>query len=244
MRYRSTRMKAAPGVVVLPPISPYTRKQRWMNIALDMAAFPLVFAGPRRRVVLDGETVSLEYHFRRWSWRSERAVEIPLALRAMSRHAPDDVLEVGNVLTLYGMHGHTVVDKYEDAPGVLNVDIVDFEPGRRYGLVVSVSTLEHVGWDEEPREPDKASAALETISRLGDELLITIPVGYHPALEAAFLEGPFDSVVLAVRTSRFTRWEQRPLTELSTIQYGQPFAAGNGVLIGSRRRSSIAKKNL
>jgi hypothetical protein len=38
-----------------------------------------------------------------------------------------------------------VLDKYEQAPGVINEDVVSFSPPQKYDLIVSVSTLEHVG---------------------------------------------------------------------------------------------------
>lgn len=54
---------------------------------------------------------------------------------------------------------HDVVDKYEGAPGVRNVDVLDNEDGD-LDYVASISTLEHVGWDEQERDADKALRAL------------------------------------------------------------------------------------
>jgi hypothetical protein len=189
--------------------------------------------GPRY-FEIDGQRIPLNRDPRRLAWRYERSVEVPLALDAYRRHDPADVLEVGNVLHLYGARRHTVVDKYEIAPGVMNEDIVEFRPGRRYSLVVTVSTLEHVGWDEDPIDADKAAAALEVVSELGDALFATIPVGYHRAFEDVFVSGPFEDVTLMVRRSRLGRWEQRPVGERTSVRFGQPYTAGNGVLIGTR----------
>jgi hypothetical protein len=152
----------------------------------------------------------------------------------MAERPPGSVLEVGNVLRFAGITGHTVVDKYEPGKDIINVDIIDYEADRLFDLVVCISTLEHVGWDEAPRDPNRAVIALDAMSRLGGDLLITIPVGYHRPLEQHFINGPFDNVTLAVRTSRLPRWEPRPLTELAPLQFGKPYAAGNGILIGTR----------
>jgi hypothetical protein len=238
MGYRSNRIRAVEGVEILPPALPFSTRRRVWNAVLDVAALPLVAVGPRRRVDVGDGIVDLYYVFRRWSWRSERALEIALGIRAVAGYSATDVLEVGNVLPLAGILGHTVVDKYEAGSAVLNVDIVDYAPGRLYKLVVSLSTLEHVGWDEEPRDPAKAGVALDTVGRLGESLLITIPVGYHREFEREFLDGPFDSVVLFVKTSRIARWERRPLSDLMAVHYGRPFALGNGVLIGRRASPS------
>ena len=235
MAYRSNHIRAAPGVDIVRDNAMSTRS-RWRNGVLDVLVLPYVAATRRSRPdVLDGP-VPLHYGLRRWDWRTERGLELALAARAVAGVAPADVLEVGNVLAPAGLaDGHTIVDKYEVGPGVLNVDIVDFEPDRRFRLAVCVSTLEHVGWDEEPRDPDKAGEALDRIATLADGLFVTIPVGHHRALEDRFVTGPFDDVVLAVRTSRTARWEPRPLAERGSIRYGEPYACGNGVLIGRRR---------
>ena len=145
MAYRSSRIRAAPGVEVLPPKEFASPRQRAMSAALDVLSLPLVAAGPKRSVVVCDTRVPLHYELRRWAWRTERCVEIALGERAMRAYRPDLTLEVGNVMSLAGVAGHTIVDKYEEGPGVLNEDIVDFDPGRTYELAVSLSTLEHVG---------------------------------------------------------------------------------------------------
>jgi hypothetical protein len=208
-------------------------------MALDLATLPVVAVGQRGYIEVQGQRLQLHYEFRRWAWRTERCVEIALGRRAIAAHNPDGVLEVGNVMPLAGISGHAVVDKYEEGPGVINEDIVGFLPGRRYSLVISLSTLEHVGWDEEPRDPDKAAVALDAMNSLVDEagaLLVTIPVGIHRRLERSFLaaDTPFDLVTLLVKTSRRPRWEACPLSNLSSLQYGAPYACGNGILVGVR----------
>ncbi len=234
MGYRSKSIKTAPGTQLLPPETSISPVDRWRNAVLDVLALPVVLALPKLSPDIVGGPLPLHYGFKRWDWRTERALEIALAKRALDQYDPADVLEVGNVLGFAGTRGHTVVDKYEAGAGVVNEDIMTYDPGRTFRLVLCVSTLEHIGWDEDPREPDKAAAALDVMAGLGDDLLITIPVGYHRQLERSFVAGPFDSVTLAVKTSRRARWEQRPLSDVSKVRYGTPFAYGNGILIGCR----------
>lgn len=227
------------GTTVLPPVQGTSTARRLWNIAADLAVLPLVTAAPRRNIAFLGEELPLHYEFRRWAWRTERCVEIALGRRAAAAHQAADVLEVGNVMPLAGVAGHTVVDKYEVGAGVLNEDIVDFAPGRQYRLVLSLSTLEHVGWDEVPQEPTKAALALKRISGLVTDdgaLLVTIPVGWHRDLEHDFIarDSPFDTVTLLVRTSRRPRWQERPLSSLAEVSYGSPFPCGNGILVGVR----------
>jgi hypothetical protein len=232
--YRSKKIKASLGTEIVAPEKVVTGSERVRQALLDAVALPFVAVLPRRSVVIGGAEVDLDYGFRRWNWRSERALEIGLARRAMRNREPEDVLEVGNVLAFAGLSGHTVVDKYELGDGVLNVDIIEYRPTRRFGLVICISTLEHIGWDEIPRDPNKAAAAMRTMCDMGDSLLMTIPVGWHRQLEREFVAGPFDLIELAVKTSRLARWERRPLAVVNRIEYGRPYANGNAILIGSR----------
>jgi hypothetical protein len=236
--YRSKRIRSAPGVAILPMTHAMSRGRRLSRLALDVAARPVLSVKPREHVELLGVRVPLRYDVSRFAWRSERTVELALGARALAAHPPQDVLEVGNVMSGFGHRGHNVVDKYEREPGVLNEDIVGFDPGRKYGLVLSFSTLEHVGRDEEPRDPEKAARALHAVSDLvasDGALLVSIPVDYHRELEAAFVPGEvFDDVVLLVRCSRLHHWEQRDLAELPAIRYDRPYPFANGLLVGVR----------
>ena len=58
-----------------------------------------------------------------------------------------------------------MVDKYERAPGVVNRDVLDLDDLGHFELVVAISTLEHVGWDEEPRRPEAALDAVKRAAR-------------------------------------------------------------------------------
>jgi hypothetical protein len=126
------------------------------------------------------------------TWRNERTVEIPLAMDFLKRTTGGDGLEVGNVLSYYCDVHHLVVDKYEQARGVLNVDVMVYEPLEPLDFIVSISTLEHVGWDEEPRDPHKAVAALvrlRTFLKPTGRMFVTVPLGHNPYLDASILDG-------------------------------------------------------
>jgi hypothetical protein len=231
LAYSTKQRKLSPGTEVVAKSAPPGRLR---NAVLDCLALPLVWAGPRGRIESSSGSVPIDYGFRNWQWRAERCVEVPLAKQALDDRDPGGVLELGNVLSFAGVVGHTVVDKYETGPGVLNVDIMDFNPGRRFDLAVSISTLEHVGFDEYPQDLDKGQSALTHLASLADNLLVTIPVGYNPTFQSRFVDGPFDRVELLVKTSRLAKWESRPVGEAGAVQYGAPYAYGNAILVGSR----------
>jgi SAM-dependent methyltransferase len=176
------------------------------------------------------------------AWHNERTVEIPIALRYLHRCSDCRTLEVGNVLSHYSPSlRHDIVDKYEQAPGVLNIDVVDYQPDDPYDLIVSVSTLEHVGWDEDVADSTKPIRAVDHLNcllRPGGMLLVTFPLGYNPNVDRALRDDAFslDEVVYLKRISRANRWREVAKADVGPGRYGHPFPAANAIAIGITRR--------
>ncbi len=124
---------------------------------------------------------------------------------------------------------------------MLNQDVVDFNPPRPYRLIVTISTLEHVGWDETPREEQKVRRAIEHLKSLlepGGRLVATIPLGYNPGLDR-FLDtdrAGFDRLGGLKRLS-MTRWAEAGWEELRGARYDHPWPCANGLVIAAFRRS-------
>jgi hypothetical protein len=162
-----------------------------------------------------GERLPYFAHHYNATWRSERAVEVPIALRFLRDHAGRRGLEVGNVLAYYAPVSHLVIDKYERVPGVVNADVLDFRPKYPVEFIISVSTLEHVGWDEEPHEPDKAINAIQRLRMLltpGGRMLVTCPRGYNHRLDMAVADGSLKPVheTFLTRSARRGPWVAEP----------------------------------
>ena len=170
---------------------------------------------------------------------NERAVEIGLARGFLAGRA-GEVLEVGNVLSNFMELPHDVVDKYEIAPGVINEDIVTFAPGKKYDVIVTLSTLEHVGWDETPRTPEKILAAIAQLKSLlapGGELLATMPVDYNAFLDQAVRENRtgFAKVEFLIRTTADNEWSEAALTEAMSRKFNSPYSCAGAIIIGRFR---------
>ncbi|MFH1423748.1 MAG: hypothetical protein ABIG29_02230 [Candidatus Nealsonbacteria bacterium] len=126
------------------------------------------------------------YHPYNTTWRNERKVEIPIIRELLEQNKGKRILEVGRVLPHYFPVSHDVLDKYEKGKDVINEDVVDFTPSRNYDLIVSISTLEHVGWGEASKEPGKAVKALENLKKClnpGGKIVFTVPIGQNPHLD-------------------------------------------------------------
>jgi len=186
------------------------------------------------RFTFDGAELPYFYATYNNTWLNERAVEVPLALRALAGAAT--ALEVGNVLAHYGRTGHEVIDKYERAPGVTAMDVLDLDPDARYDAVVSISTVEHVGVDDTPRDPRRGVDAVRLLARAvrpGGALLITVPVGYNPTLDAALLAGEVAEVRIdgLLKVGAGARWRQVAPAEAAGATYDHAGRTARGLLV-------------
>lgn len=180
-------------------------------------------------------------HAYNWTWLNERAVEVPLAAAVLAGAAGGRVLEVGNVLGHYQAVGHTVVDKYERAAGVLNADVAELDLPGPYDLVLAVSTLEHVGLDEEVQDPGKPARAIERLTSLlapGGRLWCSHPVGYNLELDRQLQDGRFGFTRLTAlrRLGPSNRWEQVPVEEVWGTRYDRLLYTAQAIVIAELQR--------
>ena len=134
-----------------------------------------------------------------------------------------------------------MVDKYERAPGVINQDIVDYVPGEKYDRIVSISTIEHVGWDEKPRDPDKIPRAIDQILGLlnpGGTFMTTIPLGYNPYFDRGIADGTirFDRQFYLKRVSADNRWREATWDQVAGTEYASPYFYANALVVGICQR--------
>lgn len=168
------------------------------------------------------------------TWVNERCVELAIVEAEM----PSDgrILEIGNVWAHYKKHGHVVVDKYEVAEGVRNIDIVAIPDEVRYDFIFSVSTLEHVGWDEDPREPGKFAQAYKKVRSLlapGGTAIVTFSVGWNGWLDDALRDGDIEAerIDWYLRVGRNCDWKLSDRDTVLGQRYGEPFNNANGLVV-------------
>ena len=176
------------------------------------------------------------YHNYNYTSGNDRAVEVPIIMNLVTQYKDKDILEVGNVLSHYFTFNHDIVDKYEKADWVINEDIINYKPDKKYDLIVAISTLEHVGWDEDPKDPDKIPAAvahLKNLLKKDGKLVFTIPVGYNPNLDNLLQEKKlqFDKLYYFKRLD-YTKWLQVAENDFSyDVKFGEPFPWSSNALI-------------
>ena len=173
------------------------------------------------------------------TWLNERAVEVPIIRHVIERRPEGRLLELGNVLSHYGTVDHDVLDKYEPGERVINQDVVDYRPATRYATIVSISTLEHVGWDEEPRNPDKIPAALAALDRMLEPrgaMVVTVPLGYNPHLDGMLRERKlgFEEQRYLQRISADNRWREVTWQDVDGTRYDDLYLRASAIAVCAR----------
>lgn len=169
------------------------------------------------------------------TWTNERAVELGYAEALLARFSNENILEVGNVLRRYFPAGWEVCDKYEYGPGIINVDVRDLRHERKFKLIMSISTLEHVGFDE----PEMSRTGfVDSVSRLrhllapDGEMHITVPIGYNPDVDNALLENTCAfKQVHYLRRVGWTKWVETTKGDAHKREYGRPYPCANSLAI-------------
>jgi len=192
---------------------------------------------PKKTFHFRGEEHPYLLHAYNMTWASERCVEVPIARSYVKQKGADKVLEVGNVLSHYGPVQHDILDKFEQGPRVINEDIVQFRPKKKFELVISVSTFEHIGYDDEAEgsSAGKIQAAINACRNLlepGGSLVITVPIGYNPELD-----GMLRSDVLESARETFLKkfgkldWRECSKDEALACKYKEPFPYANAIAV-------------
>src|SRR3990167_9947760 len=105
------------------------------------------------------------------SCANERSIEVPIIeyyIRKYGYNKTGNFLEVGNVLYHYGHVYHEVIDRDE-----LGTDLYTYKFTKKYDLIVSISTIEHMD------DPRKALEIIKSLLNPGGKAVITIPLGYN-----------------------------------------------------------------
>ncbi len=193
------------------------------------------------------------YHKYNTTWESERAVEIPIIWHIVKEHKGKNILEVGNVLSHYFNVEHDILDKYEKGRGVINEDVINFSPKKKYDLIVSISTLEHVGFDEfggrtgNPTKSKSVSAinSLKNALAKKGKLIFTFPWGYNQHLDKLVKNNKIKlSKRLGMkRISKDNQWAECSFEEVSETKFGKPYSYANGLVIGIYSTNKINRVN-
>jgi hypothetical protein len=218
--------------------SAYKREGLWYTFKTGMTYIVTSFVGGlislyhkskyERTFEFCGQTYKYFFHHYNTTWSNPRCVEIPIISRIVNECKGQRILEVGNVLQHYVKCNHDVVDLTERYPNVMNCDIAEFKPSKKYDLVVSISTFEHIGcWEDEPNQPEKILKAIENVKKnvLAPEgkFVLTLPLGENEDMERyisnAIIE--FDAVCcMQQENTKTNSWKEIKWVEIRNREFG------------------------
>lgn len=212
-----------------------------INAILEAITYKFV----HRTFIVNGKR--LRYFLNRYqAVDSERSIEIPIAMDFISESAKlyadnqingsHSILELGNVINHYFEFRHTVIDKYEKWPGVLNVDVTDFASDEKYDLIISISTVEHIGYDEKVKcksKPLKALIGLQNLLASGGKMLITVPLGYNPEIDKIVKDSlfTFKEKYFLKRVSYTNTWKETTMEDALKYKYGVKYNHANSLAV-------------
>ena len=130
-----------------------------------------------------------------------------------------------------------MLDKYERAPGIVNEDIVGYQPANPFDLVLSISTLEHIGFDDDaPGESgDKileAISACRALLATGGLFAFIVPLGYNPDLDQLIADNALGADrEWFLKRSGPREWGEVPRAKAVGTLYGRPYPYANALLI-------------
>lgn len=240
--YTEGKEDMARGISTSYKVQPivYRIKRRSKIILGFLYFYSLLWLKTPKTFTFNGQTYKYFWHWYNFTWRNERSIEIPIIREKVQSFHGKRILEVGNVLSHYTPCQHDILDKYEKGRNVMNQDVVDFQPSEKYDLIVSISTLEHVGWEEVPQEPRKILHALENLKNKclapGGQIVVTLPlglIGLNPEMDKLLREGKlcFTKQYCMKRVSKSNEWIEIGWHEVRRTKY-TPSPYCNTLVIG------------
>lgn len=196
-------------------------KLEYIGVLWSMAFNGLFFFAKNKNFTFNNKKYRYYYNKYNHTWMNERTVEIPIIIDEI-KSSGGEILEIGNVLNHYYPFEHTIVDKYEKANGVVNKDVVDFNLKNKYDLIISISTIEHVGWDEELQDPNKIPVAIKNMKKhlkKGGKIILTVPIGHNPYLDNLIEEKKLFSKLYFLKRQFMNRWKQVEFEKVKGVKY-------------------------
>lgn len=172
------------------------------------------------------------------TWKNERCAIIPIVWDIIKKNEEQGkrVLELGNMLSYYYHVTHDILDKYEITDGVINEDVVSFDPPKPYDTVVSIMTLQEVGFKETPPDPNKFYLALDNLKRhtvQDGKIIIIHGIGENNEMDHQLRNGTleFNKRFYIMRTSGH-KWKEASWEDIKDLGYDHSIPTANGVVIG------------
>ena len=217
-----------------------------LKSTIKFLIIPFVGYFESRKVTFNFQNKSYRYFYNRrnYTFINERAIEIPIFRRIIEKYKTRKILEVGSTLWNYFPQDYDVVDKYDSSLGIIKKDILQYNPKTKYDLIISISTLEHVGWDEYLYSAkigkNNRDYFLKTIRHLRSllsskgVLVFSVPLGYNRFVDLRITKSTdyFSELYFMQRSLLCNHWKQVAYANLKNIKHIHLFGYSNAIVVG------------
>lgn len=157
---------------------------------------------------------------------NERRVELPVAFWFMNEYK-ENLIEIGEVTPFYDDPKHKVYDLVNQHEKTILKDGIDVD--YKDANVVSISTIEHVGFGDygHAKVKDKAWNLYKKISKESKNYLISFPVGYNRELEQTLTDWNVKYIIM--KRDANNNWTMAKGQLFTDFEYNDPYYAGNAV---------------
>jgi SAM-dependent methyltransferase len=125
-----------------------------------------------------------------------------------------------------------VIDKYEIFPGVINKDIEDIYLNDKFDLIISISTIEHIGLDDCPIDPEKVIRTLKKLKtkflKKNGIILVSFPVNYNEKISEMINKNKisnFEIFCFRKINEKYNLWKEVDYKEVKENKHSQPVKA-------------------
>jgi hypothetical protein len=185
-----------------------------------------------------GKSYHYLFHTYCSTWKNERCAIIPIAWDIAQRYNRQgkNILEIGNVISHIYPVVHDVLDKYEIGHNVINADIVDYKPSKRYDLIFSIVTMQQIGYNESPRDPMKVLRAMENLKSITTPdglIMILHGLGENKEMDELFKNNKleFNQQFYLMKTWKY-KWKEANWEDVKDLSYDFSIPTARGVVIG------------
>ncbi|MDP3881844.1 MAG: hypothetical protein Q8Q31_03120 [Nanoarchaeota archaeon] len=210
---------------------------------LRMVFAPLIIKlKTRRNFNFNGKVWPYFYHSYNTTWINERQIEIPIIISYL-KQTKGKVLEIGRVMPHYFNTQWDVLDKFEKGKNVINEDIASFSPKEKYDFIFSISTFEHIGFDDGSKMPsgekiiDSYKSVCQKCLNKKGAMIMTIPIGYNPHMDKLIAQNKFNfNKETCLKRIKKDSWIEVSKEEALKTRYGKPFPYANALFVGEYRK--------
>lgn len=189
---------------------------------------------------------------------NERAIEVPIGKWFLDRYP--NLIELGAVLPYYYECIHSVYDLNDEYKHSLKIDFSHLDLDFTGKDVLSISTIEHVGFNDYSKAPFLGSPemplsmkyrydkcrwgegfkCIEKIMAEAANFLITIPLGFNPTIDEMLGLLDESKYFVIKRINKGNLW-RLDLDKSLNYKYGSPFKNANALCVITNNKELLCK---